>query len=173
MNSNVLNKMGMGNLDIGIILLVLLVLLLVAVVLLAVFLTKLMNLKKRMGKFMQGANARSLEEDMGRLFENVKYVSQTTDKNRKDIDVLFEKMTGAFQKFSLVKYDAFSQLSGQMGGKMSFCVVMLDEGNNGFVLNCVHSTEGCYSYSKEIRSGVSSINLGDEEKQALDMAIKQ
>ncbi|MCM1417124.1 MAG: DUF4446 family protein, partial [bacterium] len=41
----------------------------------------------------------------------------------------------------------------------------------GFVLNSVHSTEGCYSYTKEIKSGLCEIALGDEEKQALNMAM--
>ena len=59
-----------------------------------------------------------------------------------------------------------------MGGKLSFCLALLDEKNNGFIINSVHSTEGCYSYAKQILNGVSDIELGKEEKQALDMAMK-
>lgn len=58
-----------------------------------------------------------------------------------------------------------------MGGKLSYSLALLDENNNGFILNSVHSTEGCYSYTKEIRNGQSSISLGEEEKQALDIAM--
>ena len=46
-----------------------------------------------------------------------------------------------------------------------------DENDNGFVLNSVHSTEGCYSYTKEIKNGQCDITLGEEEKQALDIAM--
>ena len=66
-----------------------------------------------------------------------------------------------------VMYDAFIQL----GGMLSFCLALLDENNNGFILNSVHSAEGCYSYTKEIINGESSISLGEEEKQALLKAM--
>ena len=76
-------------------------------------------------------------------------------------------MESAYQKMGLVKYDAFHQ----MGGQLSFCLALLDENNNGFIINSVHSTEGCYSYTKEIRLGESEISLGKEEAEALAIAI--
>ena len=76
-------------------------------------------------------------------------------------------MESTFQKIGIIKYDAFNQ----MGGKLSFCLALLDENNNGFILNSVHSAEGCYSYTKEIINGESSISLGEEEKQALLKAM--
>ena len=33
------------------------------------------------------------------------------------------------------------------------------------------STEGCYSYTKEVKNGMCEISLGDEEKMALDIAM--
>ena len=76
-------------------------------------------------------------------------------------------MESAYQKMGLVKYDAFQQ----MGGQLSFCLALLDENNNGFIINSVHSTEGCYSYTKEIRHGESDISLGKEEAEAMAIAI--
>ena len=75
-------------------------------------------------------------------------------------------MKGTFQKVGLVKYDAFNE----MGGKLSFSLALLNETNDGFVLNAVHSREGCYTYVKEIVGGNSIIVLADEEQEALDMA---
>ena len=43
--------------------------------------------------------------------------------------------------------------------------------NNGFILNSVHSPDGCYSYTKEIKNGECEISLGEEEQKALDMAM--
>ena len=76
-------------------------------------------------------------------------------------------MKKTFQKVGLVKYDAFHE----MGGKLSFSLVLLNEMNDGFVLNAMHSREGCYTYIKEIVSGNSIIVLSEEEKEALEMAI--
>lgn len=65
-----------------------------------------------------------------------------------------------------MKYDAFNE----MGGKLSFSLAMLNGKDDGFVLNAVHSREGCYTYIKEIVSGNSIIVLADEEQEALNMA---
>lgn len=75
-------------------------------------------------------------------------------------------MKFTFQKVGLVKYDAFHE----MGGKLSFSLALLNETNDGFVLNAVHSREGCYTYIKEIVGGNSIIVLAEEEQEALDMA---
>ena len=66
-----------------------------------------------------------------------------------------------------MKYDAFNE----MGGKLSFALVLLDKENNGFVMNAMHSREGCYTYIKEIINGESFIALGNEEQEALDKAL--
>jgi len=101
------------------------------------------------------------------LFEDNKFLKTSTEKNKKDIRTLYKNMESAYQKMGLVKYDAFHQ----MGGQLSFCLALLDENNNGFIINSVHSTEGCYSYTKEIRLGESEISLGKEEAEALAIAI--
>jgi hypothetical protein len=75
-------------------------------------------------------------------------------------------MKFTFQKVGLVKYDAFNE----MGGKLSFSLALLNETNDGFVLNAVHSREGCYTYVKEIIDGNSIITLADEEQEALNVA---
>jgi hypothetical protein len=86
--------------------------------------------------------------------------------NEKDIKKLFSNMKFTFQKVGLVKYDAFHE----MGGKLSFSLALLNETNDGFVLNAVHSREGCYTYIKEIVDGNSIIVLAEEEQEALKMA---
>ena len=59
-----------------------------------------------------------------------------------------------------------------MGGKLSFALVLLDENNDGFILNSVHSSDGCYSYTKRIINGDSQIILSNEEKVAVERAIR-
>ena len=72
-----------------------------------------------------------------------------------------------FHKFGIVKYDAFNE----MGGKLSFAIAMLDGNNSGWIINAMHSREGCYTYIKEIIKGESYIELAEEEAEALDKAI--
>ena len=116
---------------------------------------------------MKGRDGKSLEKDILALFEENKLISEESEKNRKDIKDIQRRMAYCYQKMGLVKYDAFNQ----MGGKLSFCLVLLNDKNNGFLLNSVHSSDGCYSYTKEIIKGESELSLGEEEQKALDMAM--
>ena len=158
---------GMGNAGLGIIVLVLSVILLVSLVLNIVNLCAIRNLKKKYEKFMNGKDAKSLEDEIVGLFEDNKFIKASVDKNKKDIRTLYKKMESTIQKVGIIKYDAFQQ----MGGKLSFCLCMLDEENSGFMLNSVHSTEGCYTYTKEIINGKAMVDLGKEEEAALKMAV--
>lgn len=167
MNNSFLNNMGLGKIDIGIVLTVMAALILVLLIINISNICSLLKLKKKYNKFMTGKSAKSLESEIFGLFEDNKFIKASVEKNKKDIRVLYKNMESAFQKIGIVKYDAFNQ----MGGKLSFSLALLDENNNGFILNSVHSAEGCYSYTKQIKNGECDISLGEEEKQALDMAM--
>lgn len=167
MNNSFLNNLGLGSLDIGVVILVLCIIILILLVINITNICSINKLKKKYHKFMTGKNAKSLENEIIALFEDNKFIKSSIEKNKKDIRTLYKNMESTFQKIGIIKYDAFNQ----MGGKLSFCLALLDENNNGFILNSVHSAEGCYSYTKEIINGESSISLGEEEKQALLKAM--
>ena len=169
-SSSFLNQLGLGNFDLGFLLIgmIVVILILVAVlVLLILQIKKTKKLQKRLDKFLLGKDGRSLEENINMLYEDNKFLKTSAEKNRKDIRILYKNMESTFQKMGLVKYDAFHQ----MGGQLSFSLAVLDENNNGFIINSVHSTEGCYSYTKEIKQGKSDISLGTEEAEALAIAM--
>lgn len=165
--SNFLSQIGLGNLDIGYVLLALVILVIVLIILNIVSLVKISNIKKRLRKFMKGKDARSLEKEIIALHEDNKFLKNMTDTNKKDIRDLNKRFAKAFQKIGLVKYDAYQQ----MGGLLSFSLALLDEDNNGLILNSVHSTEGCYTYTKEVVYGECKLELSNEEKVALDQAM--
>ena len=142
-------------------------LLIIFLILLIVQIRKTSKLKKRLDKFLSGKDGASLEKDIAGLYEDNKFLKANTEKNKKDIRTLYKNMESAYQKMGLVKYDAFNQ----MGGQLSFSLALLDENNNGFIINSVHSSEGCYSYTKEIKLGQCAIDLGAEEAEALAMAM--
>ncbi len=170
MSTTLLEQMGLTGLDVGYLVIgmgAVIVLLLIVLIILIVQVRKTGKLTKRLNQFTTGKDGKSLEEDIASLFEDNHFLKNTVDTNRKDIRTLYKKVEHAYQKVGLVKYDAFSQ----MGGQLSFCLAMLDENNNGFILNSVHSTEGCYTYTKEIKSGECSLSLGKEEEEALNLAM--
>ncbi|MBQ6844050.1 MAG: DUF4446 family protein [Agathobacter sp.] len=139
---------------------------LILLILYIVNIVQMANLKKRYRIFMSGKNARNLEKTLIERLDEVDGLLAANAENEKNIKQLFANMKFTFQKVGLVKYDAFNE----MGGKLSFSLALLNETNNGFVMNAVHSREGCYTYVKEIIDGNAVIVLSEEEKEALEIA---
>lgn len=167
MNSNFLNSIGLGNIDIGYLFLGLTIISVLLFIMIIVTFIQIGKFKKKYKKFMMGKDGGSLENDIMTLYEDNKFIKLSIDKNREDIKELFKKHETALQKIGLVKYDAFKE----MGGKLSFAIALLDEKNDGFIINSVHSSEGCYSYTKRVKDGDSQIALSNEEKVAVERAI--
>lgn len=171
MQSAFLNQIGLGSFDLGYLVIgtgVLAVLVLILLILLIIQISTVKKLKKRLDKFFLGKDGESLEQDITELFEKNKTLSNVAEQNKNDIQTIYKRMETVYQKMGLVKYDAFSQ----MGGQLSFCLALLDEKNNGFLINSVHGTEGCYIYTKEIKNGECNLSLGTEESEALTIAIR-
>lgn len=126
------------------------------------------KMKKKYKKFMSGKNAKSLEETLLKRLDQIDSLVEANAANEKNIKKVVNNMKFTFQKVGLVKYDAFNE----MGGKLSFSLALLNASNDGFVLNAVHSREGCYTYIKEIIDGNSIIVLAQEEQEALNMAME-
>lgn len=167
MTSNFLNQIGLGNIDIAYILIAFLAVILILLILVIVSMVRISKLNKRLASFMKGKDAQSLEKEIVGLYEDNKFLKNMVDNNKKDIRQLYKQLAKAFQKIGIVKYDAYQQ----MGGLLSFSLALLDEDNNGLIINSVHSTEGCYTYTKKIHRGECDIELSNEEKVALDQAM--
>ena len=88
-------------------------------------------------------------------------------KNEEILNATLHNITSTFHKLGIVKYDAFKE----MGGNLSFAFALLDYTNTGFIMNSVHSREGCYLYLKAVDRGQTEILLGNEEKEALEQAL--
>ena len=117
--------------------------------------------------FMKGKDGKSLEESILDRLEEMDELSEATMRNRAEIRKINEKLLSNFQKVGILKYDAFHE----MGGKLSFVLTLLDGNNSGYIINSVHSREGCYNYIKEIVNGESYIELSEEEMESLQKAI--
>ena len=117
--------------------------------------------------FMKGRDGATLDRAFEERFAELEQVLDYMKQHEKDITQLKGSLQSQFQKIGIVKYDAFQE----MGAKLSFVLTLLDEQNNGFVLNSIHSREGCYTYIKEIIKGESFIPLSEEEVNSLAKAI--
>lgn len=166
MYESILSNLGI---DLGIVLIVLIILMIIFIILMVILMVKNKRLSNKINSFMSGRDGASLEKNIYALYEDNKMLKEHMMKHRKDIHNLYKKHESTFQKMGLVKYDAFHQ----MGGQLSFSLAILDENNNGFIINSVHSTDGCYSYTKRITEGKCKLALGKEEEEALARAMTE
>lgn len=164
MESNLLELIGIDPAYLFIFLFVLIVILFILNVSINM---KYNRLKRSYTSFMRGKDGKTLERSILDKFDEFDEVSKVVRKNSADIKTLFQEMKGNYQKAGIVKYDAFNE----MGGNLSFSLALLDGNNSGWVINSMHTRDGCYTYVKEIVRGESYIELAEEEVQALEQAM--
>nr|WP_317357485.1 DUF4446 family protein [uncultured Tyzzerella sp.] len=162
------------------------VILLVLVISLIVVSVKLSKTKKRLKKFLPEDKNIDIEEMLIQYNKNVKEVLEKEEEilekienNKKDLSkdieatnkliyLTNEKLKSAVQKVSIVRYNPFDDV----GGDLCYAIALLDENNNGLVINSIYSRDACYSYAKEIIAGeCPKHKLAQEEIEALQKAI--
>lgn len=166
MESKILAAIGIDPAYIFIVLIILIIILFMLVISVNM---KYKRLKSSYSSFMRGKDGKNLERSILEKFDELDEVEAIVKKNTSDINELFNEVKTNYQKVGIVKYDAFNE----MGGNLSFAISLLDGNNSGFILNAVHSREGCYNYIKEIVRGESYVELAEEEVQSLEKAIYQ
>lgn len=167
MNFQLLEKIGLQNFDLSYILIAMLILIAAGWIIAIVALSKYSKLSKKYKRFMGGNDAKALESYITELIdlnqENVEKIAENSAK----IKNLYKKQRYNFQKIGINKYDAFQE----MGGNLSFALALLDENDNGFIINSVHNIQSSYCYAKEVKNGTCSINLSEDEEIALNKAL--
>ncbi len=73
------------------------------------------------------------------------------------------------QKVGIIRFNPFKEI----GGDHSFSLAMLDGTDSGVIVTCLHTRERTRVYMKGINKGKSVLDLSNEEKKALEEAIKK
>ncbi len=89
------------------------------------------------------------------------------DALTRGIEDLYEKNRGFFQRIGLVRFDAFDDI----GGQQSYSLCLLDGDKSGVLLTYLTGRNSTRSYAVDIKGGVPSRKLGDEEARAMDQAL--
>ena len=128
---------------------------------------KISGLKRRIYDLTEGSDG-SLEDKIAEKFAQITELREVQNKNSRDIDMIFRRLKNTYQKAAVYRYDSLAD----MGGQLSSVIVMLDERDNGFLINSVHSTTaGTYTYVKKVTDGLADVELAEEESIALAEAM--
>lgn len=153
--------------DIGYVIIALAVLVLILLVVVIILIAQVRRMNTRYTRFMKGKNGAELEKVVYERFAELDIMQKIETQHATEIKNLKRQFRSSYSKVGIIKYDAFKE----MGGTLSFALALLTDRNSGFIINCMHSREGCYTYIKEIINGESYIALSEEEKEALKNAI--
>ena len=132
-------------------------------------LTKLHSINKNYKTFLKKlGNGENIEEDLENYMYRVERVEKQNAEIRNLIETIDTNMDNCIQKIGMVRYNAFKDT----GSDLSFALAMLDEKNNGVVLNGIYSREMSNIYAKPVEKGKSKYTLSEEEQQAIQKAIE-
>jgi hypothetical protein len=85
---------------------------------------------------------------------------------REEVERLRRQAAGALQQPVIVRYDAF----GDMGGRMSWSMALVDESGTGVVLTSIHGRSDARSYAKSLQRWSCEQPLSPEEEKAMALA---
>lgn len=133
-----------------------------------VMLAKFFGLNKRYKEFMKKlGNGKNLEEDLETYMYRVDKVEKQNAEISNQVKNLGNDLSKCIQKVGIVRYNAFKDT----GSDLSFALALLDENNDGVVLNGIYSREMSNIYAKPVEKGKSTYTVSEEEAQAIQKAI--
>lgn len=118
---------------------------------------------KFMEKLGKGSN---LDEMLREYLADVKEIKKDNAEIKAYYTKLDSDIASCIQKIGLVRYNAFKDV----GSDLSFAIALLDRDDNGVVLNGLYGSDSSNIYAKPIKKGISTYQLSEEEKYALEIA---
>ena len=122
---------------------------------------------KKYIKFMkQLGNGNNLDEMLKDYLRDVKEIKRDNSEIKAYYTKLDSDIASCIQKVGLVRYNAFRDV----GSDLSFAIALLDGNDRGVVLNGLYGSDSSNIYAKPVKNGVSTYQLSEEEKYALEIA---
>ncbi len=115
----------------------------------------------------------------GQSYQGVGISACPRHKKNKEFEKELLKLTRAYvltadvaaqsiQKVGIIRFNPFHST----GGDQSFCLALLDRGNNGVVITSLHANDMTRMYTKPVQGGTSEIQLSREEEKAIAVAVQ-
>ena len=114
---------------------------------------------------------RTLAEHAGELDRRLAELGSGVERSLERLEgrdaELDRRLRGAITQCAVVRYDAM----GEMTGRQSSSIALLDSGGTGVVLSSILHREQARLYVKPITEGRSEFDLSPEEREAFESAM--
>jgi len=124
---------------------------------------------KKYKKLMRGMDNKNLEAMLINHINTVHGIENKMEDLTRSFSDISRQLDNCIQKIGIVRYNPFEQ----MGSDQSFSIALLNEHNDGIVLTGLFTRSSSSIYAKPINKLESKYPLSDEEKQAIQIAIKK
>lgn len=127
----------------------------------------LFKTKKHYRSLTARTGKHNIEHILDKLMEDDQKFTHEIGLIKKEIIGIINKSRSYYHKVGLVRFDPFSK----KGMDQSFALALLNEENNGIVINFIYMHEGVRVYLKRVKNGKGDdYQLSDEEKEAINKA---
>jgi len=124
---------------------------------------------RRLNKLIKNNDQKGLIKAFEEVTRKEKENAGEIDSLAKKIEALVKEEVTHIQKVGLVRFNPFNET----GGDHSFSLALLNGKNDGWVMTGLHTRERTRVYVKPIKNLKSDYELSQEEKKALEEAMKQ
>ena len=129
---------------------------------------KLNKLRNSYSTFMNKlGNGKDIDETLKNYISRVEEVEKASNNIVEEYNILKENVAKCTQKIGMVRYNAFRDT----GSDLSFSLALLDNNNNGVILNGIYGRDNSNIYAKPVENGISKYTLTEEEKEAIYKAV--
>jgi len=126
----------------------------------------IIKLETRVSKLLKGKKAKSLEDTLLYITEEIKRISE--EEKRVDIIIkdLDKRIKTSVTGVGTIRFNPFTN----SGGNQSFAIALLNENGDGVVVSTLHARERTSVFAKPIKKYKSDFELTKEESEALEKA---
>ncbi len=112
------------------------------------------------------AHAASLQREFEALYD---YVQRSGEVLGQRLQVAEGRLDKRAAYRSLIRYDAY----GEMSGRQSTSIALLDSHRSGLVLSSIHHRDQARIYAKAVHEGRGELELSPEENEAIRLALEE
>ncbi len=120
--------------------------------------------EKRLKIFFLGKKARSLEDNINILEEEVLKLKQAKNEILSELELINKKLKKSIRGLETIRFNPFKD----QGGTQSFAIGMQNEEGDGVVISSLYARERMSVFAKPIKKGKSVYELSEEEQEVIN-----
>ena len=125
-----------------------------------------MRQERRLNKFFYGKDAKSLEDTVVNIKEGIERLDASQRDTSEYLKTINQKLQKSIRGVETVRFNPFKD----SGSNQSFATAFLNEEGDGVVISSLYSRERVSIFAKPVKHLVSSYELSEEERGALQNA---